>query len=739
MSPFDLRLNPEDRPGGQPSGGSTRPSAPKKPKSAKPRKAATSTRRAAPATAKKPRRKSARRARGGRGGNGSGGRGIGHVIGRIAYWSLVLCVWGVIGVMGVIGYFALTLPPPEELAVPDRPANVMVMASDGTVLGNRGETGGEAVRLFELPSYLPQAVMAIEDRRFYSHFGIDPVGLVRAAITNFTAGGVVQGGSTITQQLAKNLFLKPERTIRRKVQEVLLAVWLEHKYSKDEILEMYLNRVYLGAGATGVEAAARTYYGKSARDVTVSEAATIAGLLKAPSKYAPTNNPDLAEGRAQTVLSTMVEAGFLTEDEAKLALISPAAVKPRTPGESGGYIADWVWEQVPSFIGDVREDVVVETTIDTQMQAAAEAALVKVIDESGKEKGVEEGAVVAMDTSGAVRALVGGRNYVRSQFNRAVKAKRQPGSAFKTFVYLSAMEAGLTPDTMRNDVPVSYGDWSPGNYSNKYRGPVTLTEGLKDSINTVAVKLTAEVGVDTVIETAHRMGIRSDIPDNMSIALGTSEVTPLELVSAYVPLASGGYGVVPYVIRRIRTADGEILYERQGGGPGRVISEDVVGEMNYMMKQTVSNGTARRAGFDDWPAAGKTGTSQEYKNAWFIGYTAYLVAGVWLGNDDGTPTKKVTGGSLPATVWHEFMANAHDGLAVADLPGTYQPGTGTQFAVDNTLPWLQNQQPQQGTAANDPSVPVYSQQPGQQPVQAQQRQQGGVFGQNGFFKRLFGG
>ncbi|MCT8972081.1 transglycosylase domain-containing protein [Microbaculum marinisediminis] len=711
MSPYDLRLSPEDRPGG--------PTHRSKPKSSKKSgKAPASTRRAKPRKAKKTKRAAAR-------------GGIGRTIGRMAYWTAVLGVWGLIAVMGVVGYFAMTLPPPEELAVPDRPANVMVVAADGTVLGNRGETGGEAVRLFELPPYLPQAVMAIEDRRFYSHFGVDPIGLARAAVTNFTAGGVVQGGSTLTQQLAKNLFLKPERTIRRKVQEVLLALWLEHKFSKDQILEMYLNRVYLGAGATGVEAAARTYYGKSAREVTVSEAATIAGLLKAPSRYAPTSNPDLAEQRAQTVLSAMVEAGYLTDDEAKLALISPAEVKPRTPGESAGYVADWIWEQVPSFIGELRGDVVVDTTIDMRMQEAAEAALVKVIDEHGKEKGVSEGALVAMDTSGAVRAIIGGRNYTKSQFNRAVKAKRQSGSSFKTFVYAAAIEAGLSPDTLRTDGPISFGNWSPGNYNGKYRGPITLTEALKDSINTVAVRLTSEVGVDKVIDVAHRMGIRSDIPENMSIALGTSDVTPLELVGAYVPLASGGYGAVPYVIRRIRTADGKVLYERNGDGPGQVLSSETVGAMNYMLKQTVENGTGRRAGFDAWPAAGKTGTSQEYKNAWFIGYTAYLVTGVWLGNDDGKPTKRVTGGNLPATVWHDFMADAHEGLAMADLPGEYIPGTGTQYAVDETLPWLQGNPGPQGPTY-DPSRPVQAQAP-------QQGGGGGLFGQNGFFKKLFGG
>ena len=751
MSPHDLRLRPEDRPG---AGGPVKPSKPRPKTSNSPGKSPKTGTAAKKAAAKKPassRRSKPRKAtRGGKrpSGGRTGGRSggwlgrIGHTAGRLVYYGFVLGLWALIAVMGVVGYFAMTLPPPEELAVPERPANVMVVASDGTVLGNRGETGGEAVRLFELPPYLPQAVMAIEDRRFYSHFGIDPIGLARAFVVNFTAGDVRQGGSTITQQLAKNLFLKPERTIRRKVQEVLLALWLEHKFSKDEILEMYLNRVYLGAGATGVEAAARTYYGKSAREITLAEATTIAGLLKAPSRYAPTSNPELAEERAQTVLSAMIEAGYVSEDDAKMALISPAEVKPQTPGGAAGYVADWVWELVPSFIGEVREDIVVDTTIDMYMQDAAEAALVRVLDAEGAERGASEGALVAMDTSGAVRAVIGGRNYAKSQFNRAIKAKRQPGSSFKTFVYLAAIEAGLSPDTLRNDIPVSFGNWSPGNYNGKFRGPVTLTEGLKDSINTVAVKLTAEVGVDRVIETAHRMGIRSDIPENMSIALGTSEVTPLELVGAYVPFASGGYGVVPYVIRRIRTTDGEVLYERSGSGPGRVVSDEAIGAMNYMMRQTVESGTGRRAGFDAWPAAGKTGTSQEYRNAWFLGYTAYLVAGVWIGNDDGTPTKKVTGGSLPATVWHEFMAAAHEGLAMADLPGYYQPQPDAPMvAVDETLPWLQN--PTGSTAAYDPSAPV---QQAQQPPTAQApggqvpaAQAGGLFGQNGFFKRLFGG
>ena len=737
MSPTDLRLRPEDRPAGQSTGGRKKPAAKKpgakKPGVARTRKSATRPGGAKKA-AKKPTPASSRRRKPRKSKRRTGARrgGFGRVIGRIVYYSSVLGLWALIGVMGVLGYFAFTLPPLDELAVPDRPANVMVVAANGTVIGNRGETGGEAVRLFELPPYLPNAVLAIEDRRFYSHYGVDPIGLARASYVNLIAGGVRQGGSTITQQLAKNLFLKPERTIKRKVQEVLLALWLEHKFSKDEILELYLNRAYLGAGATGVEAAARTYYGKSAREVTLAEATTIAGLLKAPSRYAPTRNPELAEARAQTVLSAMIDAGFVSEDDAKLALISPAEVKPRTPGEAAGYVADWVWELVPSYIGDFDEDIVVDTTIDMYMQDAAEAALVSVLDEHGAEKGVSEGALVAMDTSGAVRAIIGGRNYAKSEFNRAIKARRQPGSAFKTFVYLAAIEAGQSPESLRNDAPVRFGDWSPSNYAGKYRGPVTLTEGYKESINTVAVKLAAESGPERVIDTAQRLGIRSELKPNLSIALGTSEVTPLELVSAYVPFASGGYGAVPYVIRRIRSSEGKILYERSGSGPGQVISPHAVGAMNHMMARTVADGTGRNAAFGGWPAAGKTGTSQEFRDAWFVGFTAYLVAGVWMGNDDGKPTKKVTGGSLPALVWSDFMAHAHSGLAMAGLPGDYRPRTDSPtVVVDNTLPWLQQQTG--ATAEYDPSAPV------RQVPAAGQGGQGGLFGQSGLLKRLFGG
>ena len=494
MTLGDLRLSPEDRPGGGPV----------------------------------PRAKS--RAPKGRGGGSSGGRPPRKPsrraprqkrgwFGRTVYWSFIAGIWAFIGVIGFVGWHAMHLPPPEEISVPERPANIMVVAADGSVLANRGETGGEEVRLFELPKHLPQAVLAIEDRRFYSHFGFDPVGLARAAYANFVAGGVTQGGSTITQQLAKNLFLKPDRTMRRKIQEVVLALWLEYNYSKDQILEMYLNRAYLGAGATGVEAAARTYYGKSAREVTLSEAAVIAGLLQAPSRYAPTRNPDTAQARAMTVIGAMRETGYITNDEAKAALFDPAEVKPGSPGGSIGYVADWVADVVPTLIGEIRQDIVVETTVEPRLQTAAEMALVKVIDEEGGERNVSEGAVVAMDPDGAVRALVGGRDYVRSQYNRAVRAKRQPGSSFKPFVFLAAIESGLYPDTLRTDAPVQIGNWTPANYSREFKGPMPLTDALAQSINTVAVRLASEVGTGHIIEAAHRMGIESRLGENLSIAL----------------------------------------------------------------------------------------------------------------------------------------------------------------------------------------------------------------------------
>ena len=619
--------------------------------------------------ADRPQRRSKKASRGSGGARrGSGAKPRRSLVGRLVYWGFVLAVWGFIGVAGLFAYYASQLPPIDQLAVPKRPPNIAILAGDGSLLANRGDTGGAAVHLSELPPYLPKAFVAIEDRRFYQHFGIDPIGIGRAVIRDVTGRGGMEGGSTLTQQLAKNLFLTQERTLSRKIQEAILALWLERKYSKDQILELYLNRVYFGSGAFGVEAAAQKYFGKSAKLVNLSEAAVLAGLMKSPTRLAPNHNLAAANERAAQVITAMAEQGHITEAMAKLALSTPAQVVREKGAGSINYAADYVMDMLDDTVGAIDEDIVVTTTLDPAMQANAERALTEELNAKGDKFGVDQGAVVALDPDGAVKALVGGRNYADSQFNRAVAAKRQPGSAFKPFVYLAALEKGLTPDTVREDAPISVKGWNPENYSREYFGPVTLTKALSLSLNTVAVRLGLEVGPKTVVRTAHRLGITSELEANASIALGTSEVTPLELVAAYAAFANGGIGVQPHVIARVRTANGKLLYTRKNASFGRVIDPQYVAMMNAMMQETLLTGTAHKAELPGWQAAGKTGTSQEWRDAWFVGYTSYLVAGVWLGNDDGSPTKKVSGGNLPVEIWSRFMKAAHQGVPVAALP-----------------------------------------------------------------------
>jgi len=608
------------------------------------------------------------RRRGRRTRRGSGG-GFGGFIRRTVRRLVALVLLGAVGVAGLVAYYAQGLPPMEEWQVPERPATVKILADNGALITTRGENNGEALTLDQVPAYLPQAVIAIEDRRFYWHFGIDPIGLARAFAANWQAGGVVQGGSTLTQQLAKNLFLKPERTLERKIQELILAVWLEASLSKRRILELYLNRVYLGGGAYGVDAAAVRYFGKSAHDVTLAEAAMLAGLLKAPGRYAPTINPAAAEDRATVVLAAMAEQGYIDARQATHAMSVSVRPVGDVAGGSGRYVADWVIDLLPGYVGKLDRDVVVDTTIDLRLQSAAAEAISGIIAEDGGKHRVGQGALVALDPAGAVKALVGGRDYASSPFNRAVDARRQPGSAFKPFVYLTALEYGLTPGSIRIDRPVSIGSWRPKNYTDSYRGPVTLATALALSLNTVSAQLAVEVGPGNVAATARRLGIASPMMATPSIALGTSEVSPLELTGAYVPFANGGSGVIPHVIKRIATVDGKVLYQRSGAGPGRVIDLRYVGMMNGMLRQTLEIGTGRKAALAAWPAAGKTGTSQDFRDAWFIGYTSALVAGVWFGNDDGKPTRKTTGGSLPAIAWQRFMNRALEGVPVAELPG----------------------------------------------------------------------
>jgi penicillin-binding protein 1A len=603
-------------------------------------------------------------------GKGKSKGGSGSGFGRLFYWSAVLGLWLVIAGVGVLAWVGMHLPPLQSLEIPKRPPTIHIVATDGRPLATRGDMGGAAVPLRELPAHVPKAFLAIEDRRFYSHYGIDPIGLTRALVANVMRRGVAQGGSTITQQLAKNLFLTQERTYGRKLQEVVLALWIEHKFSKDQILELYLNRVYFGAGAYGIEAAAQRYFGKSARRMSLHEAAMLAGIVKSPSRLAPTHNFAGAEKRAQLVLAAMSDARFAKETDVKTAAAQPPRVTKLNAAGGVNYAADYVMDALNELIGRIEDDVIVETTIDGVIQSAAEKALVEELTQKGAKFDVEQGALVSMTPDGAVRALIGGMNYTESQFNRAVAAKRQPGSAFKPFVFLTAIERGLTPDTVREDKPISVKGWKPENYTREYFGPVTLTQALANSLNTVSVRLTLEFGPPAVTRTAYRLGIASKLEPNASIALGTSEVSPLELVSAYAPFANGGFAIVPHVIERIRTSDGKVLYKREATQLGRVIEPEYVAMMNRMMRETLISGTARRAELQGWSAAGKTGTSQDFRDAWFVGYTGHLVTGVWLGNDDSTPTRKATGSGLPVDIWSRFMRSAHQGVPMATLPSS---------------------------------------------------------------------
>ncbi len=587
----------------------------------------------------------------------------------IFYWGMVAAVWGAIAVVGIIIYYGAKLPPVDEWAVPDRAPNVKIVATDGSLIANRGATGGEALSIDEMSPYIPMAVVAIEDRRFYSHFGVDPIGITRAMITNVAHGGMVQGGSTLTQQLAKNVLLSHARTLERKVQEALMALWLEHKYTKDQILAMYLNRVYFGSGAYGVEAASQRYFNKSARDVTLGEAALLAGLLKAPSRLSPARDPEAAEARAQVVLGAMHDQNMIDDSDMATAMAREPTRAPSYWSGAENYVADMVMQRLKPIVGEVDTDIVVHTTIDPGLERNAEQSLQAALDANGRKDRVEQGALVAVDATGAVRALVGGRDYSKSQFNRAVTAKRQPGSAFKPFVYATALEIGDRPGSVRNDAPITIDNWTPENYEKTYSGPMTLTKALAHSVNTIAAQLVMEASPGQVVSLAHRLGITSDITANASLALGTSEVSLIELTGAYTAFMNGGFKATPYVIERVETTGGQRLYQVDHANPPRVLSPQIAANMNGMLMRVVTEGTGGAAQIPGWQVAGKTGTTQSSRDALFVGFTANLTTGVWVGNDDNSPMKNVTGGKLPANIWHDFMAKAHHGLKPQPLYG----------------------------------------------------------------------
>jgi len=584
-------------------------------------------------------------------------------------WTAVVVIWLGVITGGIAAWYLADLPDVEEALAAARRPSVTVKAADGSILATSGDLYGATLRVADLPPALPLAVLATEDRRFYDHFGLDVFGLTRAMIANVRAGAVVQGGSTITQQAAKNLFLSPERTVKRKVQELALALWLEHEFTKDEILAIYLNRTYFGAGAYGVDAAARKFFGQPASRISTYQAAMLAGLLKAPSRYNPIASPENAARRTKQVLGLMVDAGYLSPEEARVAELQKGAVVTSIADRRGSrYFVDWVLARVSDFVSTHDRDVIVKTTLDPRLQELAEAKVADMLDGPGAKKNVSQAALVSMTLDGAVRAMVGGRTYTRSKFNRAAQAYRQPGSAFKPLVYLAGLEAGLLPDSRIVDAPVQVNGWRPRNFNGRYIGEVTLRQALSQSINTVAVRVSERAGRRKVMDAARRFGITTKLQPVPSLALGTGDVSLIELTSVYAVFANGGIGVWPYGIDTIHDADGRLLYTRAGSGPGRVASRRHTSALTGMLVSVVEQGTGRAARISR-PAAGKTGTSQNYRDAWFVGFTADLVTGVWMGNDDSRPMKRVTGGSLPAQLWQQFMYKAHAGMAVKPLPG----------------------------------------------------------------------
>ncbi|MEQ9144352.1 MAG: PBP1A family penicillin-binding protein [Parvibaculaceae bacterium] len=543
-----------------------------------------------------------------------------------------------------------------------------VLDREGDEIASRGGRYAPIVPLEEMPDYLIQAVLSTEDRRFYEHFGFDLYGIGRALWVNVKAGAVVQGGSTITQQLAKNLYLGPERTLWRKAQEALITLWLEQRYSKDEILTLYLNRIYMGAGAYGVEAASQYYFDRSVREVSLAQAALLAGLIKAPSRFAPTNDLKRAQARAELVLRRLVDNEILSEGDVFAARATPATIVERAPREGAQYFVDWIAEEAALILPEATGQLIVETTLDPVQQAAGEIAIADAIAaRESPEDSPLQGALVSIDPDGAVRAMVGGRDYLESQFNRTVQAERQPGSAFKPFVYLAALENGFTPDSRVDDGPIYVDGWSPQN-GGDFRGEVTLLDGMKNSINTVAVRLSEQVGRARVIEAAERLGITSPLASHPSIALGTEEVTLLDLTSAYAVFANGGFRARPFGITRILNPDGEVLYEQQSLAT-RVVAPGAARSMNYLLYQVILTGTGTNASIGGRPAAGKTGTSQEGRDIWFIGYTADQVAGVWFGHDDASPMEHAAGGGLSAKTWAQFMRAVHKGRPITEIAG----------------------------------------------------------------------
>ncbi|MCB8820079.1 transglycosylase domain-containing protein [Microvirga rosea] len=591
-----------------------------------------------------------------------------------------------LSVVGGIVMLALALPAfreTEEDWLKTQDLAVTFLDRYGQEVGRRGIRLDDSYKLEDFPDYLVKAALATEDRRFYEHWGIDPIGTFRALVVNAQGGGVVQGGSSITQQLAKNLFLTNERSLERKIKEAFLAIWLEFHLTKDQILKLYLDRAYMGGGAHGVVAATDYYFGKSAKDVTLAEAAMLAGLFKAPTKYAPHINLPAARSRANDVLHNMVEAGFLTEGQIQTALRNPATPVNRSRETTPDFYLDWAFEQVKQLAAEKKfgsdRVLTIKTPLDTALQAHAEETLENALRQHGREYHAGQGAIVIMDVDGAVRAMVGGRDYGQSQFNRATDALRQPGSSFKPFVYATALMADpkLTPSSTVVDKPICLGNWCPQNYGRSFSGSMPLVSALARSINSIPVWMSLQIGKGNakagrakIIETATKMGLTHPLTDSSSLPIGAAEVTVIDMASSYAVFANGGRKAPPYAAWEVRNSQGDIIYRRSVDAPQpQVLEPRVVNAMNFMMNKVVEEGTGKRAILEGIRAAGKTGTTNAYRDAWFVGFTGNLVGSVWFGNDDHSTMNNMTGGTLPASTWQQVMSFAHQNLEIRPIPG----------------------------------------------------------------------
>ncbi|CAN7374573.1 transglycosylase domain-containing protein [Mesorhizobium caraganae] len=554
----------------------------------------------------------------------------------------------------------------------------------GNEIGQRGIIQRDSVPVDEMPDHVIKAVLATEDRRFFEHYGIDVLGLSRAIFENVRANSVVQGGSSITQQLAKNLFLSNERTLQRKIKEAFLSLWLEANLSKKEILQLYLDRAYMGGGTFGIEAAADFYFGKSVKDLNLAEAAMLAGLFKAPTKYAPHINLPAARARANVVLSNLVDSGFMTEGQVLQARLHPAEIVDRGEQKSPDYFLDWAFDEVKKIAKPGQHSLVAHTTFDANIQKAAEESVEFHLRQFGKEYNVTEGAVVVIETNGAVRAIVGGRDYGASQFNRATKALRQTGSSFKPYVYATAMEHGFTPDSVVSGGPISWGGWSPHNYNGGSAGNVTLITAIAKSINTVPVRLAKDyLGIGPIKAMAESFGVESPLESHKTMVLGTSGMTVMDQATGYSVFAQDGFAGSRHGITQLVTRTGDVVYDfaKDAPAPHRVLSEQALKYMNTMLAAVPAIGTARRAQLPNIVVAGKTGTTQSYRDAWFVGFTGNYTAAVWLGNDDFTPTRNMTGGTLPAMVWQRLMVYAHQNIDLKPIPGLDKPFVDEEIAA----------------------------------------------------------